>query len=231
VTSVDLVHAAYVPAGDGPHPAIVALHGWGANALDLLGLAPHLTAGRSVVLCPQGPIGVPLGGGLQGYGWFPLSLGAPPDAVACAAALDALERFVAGALTHYAVAPERVALLGFSQGGVMAYGLAGRRRMHVAALAALSTWFVPGLVQVEPGSFQGLPVLVQHGMRDELIAVDRGREAVERLRALRADVVYREYDIGHEIGAQSLRDLDAFLAARLPSCLLRGHVVRPASSW
>ena len=35
-----LLHTAYEPAGDGPHPTIVALHGWGANGMDLLALAP-----------------------------------------------------------------------------------------------------------------------------------------------------------------------------------------------
>ena len=51
---MQLVHTVYEPAGDGPHPAIVALHGWGANAMDLLGLAPYLVNG-SVPLSRPGP--------------------------------------------------------------------------------------------------------------------------------------------------------------------------------
>ena len=51
---MDLVHTIYEPPGDGPHPTLLVLHGWGANALDLLGLAPHLAAGRFLVLCPAG---------------------------------------------------------------------------------------------------------------------------------------------------------------------------------
>ena len=39
---IDLLHTVYEPAGDGPHPTVVALHGWGANGMDLLGLAPYL---------------------------------------------------------------------------------------------------------------------------------------------------------------------------------------------
>jgi hypothetical protein len=35
---MDLVHAAFEPSGDGPHPTIIAMHGWGSNALDLMGL-------------------------------------------------------------------------------------------------------------------------------------------------------------------------------------------------
>ncbi|MBW2271888.1 MAG: hypothetical protein JRG96_01350 [Deltaproteobacteria bacterium] len=39
---MDLIHTAHVPAGDGPFPTLFAFHGWGANAHDLLGLAPYL---------------------------------------------------------------------------------------------------------------------------------------------------------------------------------------------
>jgi len=35
-----LLHTAYESAGDGPHPTMTALHGWGANGMDLLALAP-----------------------------------------------------------------------------------------------------------------------------------------------------------------------------------------------
>ena len=37
---MDLMHTAHVPAGEGPFPTIIMLHGWGSNAHDLLGIAP-----------------------------------------------------------------------------------------------------------------------------------------------------------------------------------------------
>jgi len=37
-----LIHTLYEPAGEGPHPTLIAMHGFGASALDLLGLAPLL---------------------------------------------------------------------------------------------------------------------------------------------------------------------------------------------
>lgn len=213
---MQLVHAIHEPSGDGPHPTVLALHGWGANALDLLGLAPHLGGGGYLVLCPQGPIAVPVGPGVNGYGWFPISMGAPPDPVAFAHAVVALGDFIDAALRRYPIALDRVALLGFSQGGVMAYAHAVRPRLRLAAVAALSTWFAPGILDGAANArLDGLPVLVQHGANDELIPVSRGRESVERLRELGADVTYREYPMGHEISAPSLRDLVEFLDRRL----------------
>lgn len=216
---MDLIHAAYEPAGVGPHPTLLALHGWGANALDLLGLAPHLGDGRLLVLCPQGPLAVPVGPGMEGHGWFPITMGAPPDAVAFARAVDALDGFIAAAQRRYPIAGDRLAVLGFSQGGVMAYALALRHGRALAAVAALSTWFAPGLSG--GASLAGLPVLVQHGTRDELIDVSRGRESVEALRAAGADVRYREYEMGHEISAPSLRDLAGFLGEQLLPRIVR----------
>jgi len=219
---MQLVHALHEPAGDGPHPTVIALHGWGANALDLLGLAPHLVGGRLLVVCPQGPVGVPIAPGAQGYGWFPLSMGRPPDRAAFEAAYAALDAFFTAAAQRYAMVPDKTALLGFSQGGVMAYAFALRQPKRFAAVAALSTWLVPELVAAEGSTpaLDRLPVLVQHGSSDQMIPIERGRDAVPLLRQWNADVVYREYDMGHEISGPSLRDLNEFLQRRLVSSLV-----------
>ena len=65
---MDLLYTAHVPAGEGPHPALVLLHGWGASAHDLLGLAPILHGGRAVVLCPQGSLALETAPDMAGYG-------------------------------------------------------------------------------------------------------------------------------------------------------------------
>src|SRR5262245_64669654 len=98
---MELVHAAYEPAGDGPFPTVLALHGWGANALDLLGLAPYLGRGQFLVLCPQGPTEVPLGGPV-GYGWFPLS-GGPPQPQAFERGLEFIRTFLDAAQRRYPI--------------------------------------------------------------------------------------------------------------------------------
>ena len=43
-----LIHTLYEPAGEGPHPTLIAMHGFGASALDLLGLAPYIADGRFI---------------------------------------------------------------------------------------------------------------------------------------------------------------------------------------
>jgi len=214
---MQLLHTVYEPAGDGPHPTVIALHGWGANGMDLLGLAPHLAGGRFLVLCPQGRIVVPVGQA-EGYGWFPLTMGAPPDPAAFAAAVDDAAAFVDAAQRRYPIDPLKVVLLGFSQGGVIAYGLALRDPGRFAGLVALSSWLPQTLVDALPLPVEtALAALVHHGTRDDLIDVERGRQSVERLRARNIGVTYREFEMGHEISGASLRDLNTWLQEKILS--------------
>jgi phospholipase/carboxylesterase len=211
-----LIHAAFEPAGEGPFPTLIALHGWGSNALDLLGLAPYIAGGRFLVLCPQGPVEVAIGA-VNGYGWYPLTMGSAPDEAAVDAALNETTRFIDDALERYPVERRKLVLLGFSQGGTMAFNLAVRHPERFAALAAISTWFPEELSErVENReALERMPTLVQHGRADNMIEIARARRSVENLRALRLPLTYREYDCGHEITVDGLKDLSNFLIEKV----------------
>jgi phospholipase/carboxylesterase len=214
---MQLAHALFEPSGDGPHPTILALHGWGANAQDLLGLAPYLCGGRFLVICPQGPFEVPLGGRAVGYGWFPLTMDLPPDLPAIVSARDRLRAFLDAAEKRYPIDRKKIVALGFSQGGVMAYGLALADPARFAAVAVLSSWLpkeLAGLFSID-GTKRLPPTLVQHGSLDELIQLGRARESIEILRGINPEVTYREYEMGHEINPQSLAELSAWLEEKV----------------
>lgn len=206
---MNLLYTAHVPAGDGPFPAIIALHGWGASAHDLLGLAPMLHGGRALVLCPQGPVAVPFGGGQYGYGWFPLRPGQPTEADAFRRGGEALREFVGRALDRYPIDRGKVVVAGFSQGGVMAYDLVLREPSRFAGLAALSSWLPAPLIEglKKLPEHEGLPALVVHGTRDDRIEVERARESREALRPFGVAMTYREFEMGHEIRPEALQVL------------------------
>jgi phospholipase/carboxylesterase len=215
---MDLIHTLFEPRGAGPHPTILTLHGRGANALDLLGLAPYVSGGRFLMLCPQGPVQMPIGPGAVGYGWYPSTGGGAPPMPAVLAARQQIRHFLEQALQRYPIDPDRLVVLGFSQGGVMAYSLALDHPDRFAALVAISTWLPPEVLEQLPdlAACRQLPILVQHGSRDDLVPVDRARKSVETLRQGRMPLTYREYDIGHEINAQSLMEISAWLDEKLP---------------
>ena len=220
---MELLYTAHVPDGEGPFPTIVLLHGWGASAHDLIGLAPVLHAGRALVLCPQGPVafrmedvpGQP--GGMAGYGWFPLGGGRPPDPAELAPAVAAVSRFIEAAGALYPVDPAKLLVLGFSQGGTLAYDLALRDPKRFAGLVALSSWLPPEIVaQVVPSEdHRNLPALVIHGSEDPMIPAERGQESRDGLLKLGVPTVYRVYAMGHEIRPEALRLLVEWIEERV----------------
>ncbi len=219
---MNLIHTIYEPSGPGPHPTILTLHGRGANAFDLLGLAPYLCNGKFLMICPQGPLETPIGPGAFGYAWYPMSMGGPPDIGAILSSRDKLQIFLDECLARYPIDTKKLVVLGFSQGGVMAYSLALSNPERFAAVAVLSSWLpkelMPELAIKE--AVQSLPTLVQHGTQDQMIEVQRARDSVEQLRALRVPLTYREYDMGHEISGKSLSDLSAWLEEKVLSSIV-----------
>ena len=218
-----LTHTLYEPAGSGPHPTLVVLHGYGANANDLIALAPYLGGGAMQMICPQGPLTVPIGPGMSGFGWFPLTGGGQLfDGDAIARTADEVRAFLAEAERRYAIDPRKLVLGGFSQGGVLAYLIALEEPTRFAGLVALSSWLPPPLVQtLKPNADRRqLPTLVQHGSRDEVINVARARQSVESLRELGVPLTYREHDMGHEIDAASLATLVEWLDEKVLSPVL-----------
>jgi phospholipase/carboxylesterase len=213
---MDLLYTAHVPAGEGPFPTLFALHGWGANAHDLLGLAPFLHGGQALILCPEGPVRVDVGPELQGRGWFPIRSGAAPDLQEFQEGADALRRFLEESSARYPIDPRKTVLLGFSQGGVMAYDLALRDPARFAGLVALSSWLPPAVASL-PGRSEhaGLPILVIHGTEDPMIPVDRARESRDALLRLGVALTYREYAMGHEIRPEALREIMTWLEEKV----------------
>ncbi len=211
---MDLLYTAHIPAGRGPFPTVLALHGYGASAHDLLGLAPQLRRGELVFLCPQGPLTLENGPGQRGYAWFPIDPSGQVSAPALIGARGALEGFLEDAMKIHPIDPERIVVMGFSQGGVMAYDLALGRPDRFKALVALSSWLPDTVLQgLAPDPARAaLSTLLIHGTRDPMIAIDNARKAKSALESLGIHVAWGEYEMGHEINPQSARDLLGWLA-------------------
>ncbi len=103
-------------------------------------------------------------------------------------------------------------------GCVMSYatGLDGSRPAPAGILGF--SGFMPAVEGWDPALAQraGLPVLVTHGSRDAVIAVELGRSAAERMAAAGLDVEYREFEGGHHIDPRDLPVAAAWLERVLP---------------
>lgn len=195
-------------------PLLVLLHGIGADEEDLLGLAGHLD-GRFLVVSARAPFQAEP----MGYAWYAIDWSVLPprvDAVQARQSLEKLARFLGEACQAHRADPARVHLLGFSQGASMALGVALSRpdlvRSVVAHSGGLLRQFLP---PAPPSALAGLPVLLQHGRRDPVVPLAFADEAQGLLAPLGVALDRRDYDLGHEIGPESLRDLAGWLTARL----------------
>ena len=146
----------------------------------------------------------------MGWGVRP---GKPPDPEEFRKGARALREFFAAVRERYPIDPERVVLLGFSQGGAMAYEWALSEPESVAGLVALSTWLPEPLASAvgKKPEQQELPVLVLHGTQDAMVSVDMARASRERLRDFGVRLMYRELEMGHEVSREALELIVSWL--------------------
>jgi phospholipase/carboxylesterase len=109
--------------------------------------------------------------------------------------LALIDRALEQTFSRYAVAPERVAIGGFSDGASYALSLGitnGDLFTHVIA-------FSPGCMA--PAGQSGSPrIFVSHGTRDGVLPIDRcSRRIVPQLQRAGYEVLYHEFDGGHTI--------------------------------
>ena len=217
--AMDFIHAVWTPAGPGPHPTLIALHGHGAHCQDLAPLAPMLADGQLQVICPQAEFaleGAPYSYAPM-YTWMRRGANDRPIDGEVDRVAGALSSFIGTVCERYNVDTDRLALMGFSQGGFLAYRLALSEPHRWQGAAMLSTWLSDEAADDVHEDAADLPLLVQHGTNDPLVGIDKGRTSRDQLQAMRMNLDYREYPMQHEIGRQSIHDLSAWLTERLLS--------------
>jgi phospholipase/carboxylesterase len=172
------------PPGQKISSLVVLLHGYGASGDDLIGLADawQRAQPQTLFVAPHAPERLPYAG-YSGYQWFPLTFRDPGELWrgVCTAA-PALDRFLDVELARYRVDPHRLALVGFSQGTMLALHVGLRRSTAPAAIVGYSG-IIAGPEHLERDIKARPPVQLIHGEQDELIPVEGlhiTREALAR---------------------------------------------------
>nr|WP_235913779.1 dienelactone hydrolase family protein [Pseudoroseomonas coralli] len=182
--------------------ALILVHGRGGGAADMLGLARHVAAPGMAWLAPEA----------AGNTWYPHRFLEPVarNEPFLSSALAVLEDLVAGS----GLPPERVALLGFSQGACLALEFLARRRAPLGAVIGLSGGLIgdrlPAPETVD--ALGGTPVLLGCGRRDAHIPEPRVLETEAVLRGLGAAVTTRLYEGDfHGVNAEEVELAQAML--------------------
>lgn len=118
-----------------------------------------------------------------------------------------------GHILDSGVQSDCIFIMGFSQGAVMAIDTALRFPLPLGGLIVLSGYVThTDLLKVERhlGNVH-CPIFLAHGLRDQLLSIEHGRENHRILTMLGYAVEYHEYDTGHRISRQEAKDIQSFL--------------------
>jgi phospholipase/carboxylesterase len=218
---VDLDGPRLAPRSGQARQLVVLLHGYGADGNDLIDLGREwqdilpdaaFVAPHAPEPCAQAPIG---------RQWFGLTVRDPNERWrGVNAAAPVLDRFLDAELSRHEVTDDSLALVGFSQGTMMALHVGLRRRAAPAALVGYSGMLVTpgdaGAPSIAAEVRSRPPILLIHGDQDQVIPVPALFLAAEALAALEIPVEWHlSSGVGHGIDPEGLRHGGAFLAARL----------------
>ena len=200
-------------SGGAPKQIVLLLHGYGSNGADLIALAPYWQRALpdALFLAPNAPERCP--GAADGYQWWDLSTYTPQALAAGAArAAPALDAYIDAQLTQHGLDASRLALVGFSQGTMMALHAGPRRTRQIAGILGYS-----GALTGEAALAQEVvtrpPVLLVHGTADAVVPVARMQAAATVLQRLDfAVATHLTPGLGHSIDPEGLRLGGEFLS-------------------
>jgi phospholipase/carboxylesterase len=215
----ELEYAIQAPGevGDGA-PVAVLLHGRGSHRHDLQGLRPGLPQG-TILVTPEAPHpGGPWGYG-PGWAWYRYAGEDRVFGETLTESLSAVDAFLSRLPEILQAEPGPVFLGGFSQGGTTSIAYALTRPGTVAGVLNFSGFVVDDpSVPVTPSSVGDTPFFWGHGQGDPnipFVLAERGRG---RLREAGANLVARDFPIGHWIDPQEFQEarlwMEELLAGR-----------------
>ena len=193
------------------YPAILALHGLGSNEHDLIGLAPHLPDGF-LWISPRAPLTL----GRNSFEWYRVKVIGRPDPEQVASALETIDHFVNEILAAYPIDPQKLYLLGFSQGSLLSMCYALTHPARVAGVIAQSGYIPLHLnLEINEKEVKNRPFILTHGEQDTMLPIEWARASRDRLEKLGVDLAYHEFQMGHAVSMDSLMVISAWLEEQL----------------
>lgn len=206
LTELGLVHKVLEPPGTGPYRTMVMLHGRYGDE-DVMWIFQDTTPVNWLKITPRGLLAEPRGG----YSWVYQEYGVWPELPAFDTAVTAVAQFLHALPRVYNADPDQLYLMGFSQGAAVSYATAMRHPGIVRAIAGL-VGFIPDACAGPDNlaTLDELPIFMAVGREDKLIPYERALGCAQVLRQGNSQLSYNEYDTGHKLNSQGIRDMRAW---------------------
>lgn len=193
-------------------PLLIMCHGYGSDENDLFSFASELPE-ELFIISLRAPYA------MQPYGnaWYAINFDADKgkwsDNEQAKQSVGLISEFIDYACDRYAVDPDNVTLLGFSQGTILSYAVALTYPKKVKNIVALSGYINEDILpkKINKTDVAHLNFFCSHGSVDQVIPVDWARKNPEFLKALHINHIYSEYPVGHGVAPQNFYDLKEWL--------------------
>lgn len=195
------------PADGQPARAqVILLHGYGADGNDLIGLAPYWARELPHVgfVSPNAPF--PCEMSPMGRQWFSLGDRSPESMLAgTRMAAQVIDGFIDEEMKRLDLTPDKIALVGFSQGTMMSLFVGPRRAEAIAGIVGFSGRLIGPELMAEEVKTKP-PVTLIHGQADEMVPAAALGQAISGLEAVGIEVASEmRPGLGHSIDEQGLK--------------------------
>jgi phospholipase/carboxylesterase len=204
--------------------SVILFHGLGADGHDFESIVPELRLPDSLAtrfVFPHAKVRpVTLNGGYRMRAWYDLyglDRSSHEDEVGIRESAETAHRLIRREKER-GIAPDRVVLAGFSQGGAVALFAGLRHPERLAGILALSTYLPLAATlndEAHPAN-AAVSIFMAHGTVDPVVALGLGEQSKDVLLARGLPVDWRTYRMPHSVSAQEIADIRAWLLEVLP---------------
>ncbi|HKL49585.1 MAG TPA: alpha/beta fold hydrolase [Wenzhouxiangellaceae bacterium] len=218
----ELLECVVTETGPDPDHAVIWLHGLGADGNDFAPIVPQLRCAQTRAVrfvFPHAPVRpVTVNGGMRMRAWYDImgfEIARDQDSEGIADSLRRVERLIQHEIER-GIAPDKLLLAGFSQGGAVALRLALGRDQGLAGAVALSCYLLESASLDEWLTATGreTPVFMAHGTHDPIVPVALGRDAAQKLAEKRVQVAWSEWPMQHAVCPEEIVALDRWIEDR-----------------
>ncbi len=194
------------PASGGKaRSVVVLLHGYGSNGDDMISLAPLVQPllPETEFVAPNAPSRIP--NMAEAYQWWPIrSFSMEERSAGAIAAAPAIDAFLTKELGRLDLDDDRLLLIGFSQGTMMALHVGLRRETAVAGVIGYSGMLVAA-ERLAAEIRSRPPILLVHGTDDDVVPFGSLAEAEQEMKGVGLDVeTHVSPGVGHTVGPDGL---------------------------
>ncbi|MAS11509.1 alpha/beta fold hydrolase [Salinisphaera sp.] len=211
---------------NGPATAsVIWLHGLGADGNDFVPIVDELglPADHGVrFVFPNAPVQpVTINNGMPMRAWYDIkgmAIADKQDAEGIRASAREIEQLI-DREGERGIAPERIVLAGFSQGGAIALHTGLRHARGLAGIMALSTYLplAETLGDEASDANRGVSILQAHGSQDPVVPMQLGQASRDHMLEAGYDVAWHEYPMQHQVCMPQIATIGRWLTDRLPA--------------